>query len=197
MLWSFNCCKISSSLDEATGAINIEDRKNLLPILMRILYGKFHSRETTHTSSRDTITNKRSTIIQFLSSCDESELNIFFNLIFYCIIVYVNETTNDNNNKIDNCLIDIQQKTIDIKRVIPLKKLLGILQTLQIIINKLGNQMSLFAHKILEMLCFISNYINMLINSNENNNLIDARHLNIIKIIKQNLSARFKEVVDF
>jgi hypothetical protein len=53
---------------------------------MRILYGKFHSRETTHTSSRDTVSNKRTTIIQFLSSCSENEINKFFELIFNCLL---------------------------------------------------------------------------------------------------------------
>ena len=144
---------------------------------MRILYGKFHSHETTHTSSRDTRSNKRATIMQFLSSCSEFELNYFFNLIFDSLnaLAGINETTclknGENQNEIDLVVVEdqkndrfeindnkydtpikddllarLQLKLNDIKsensifkldKVIPLKKLLGILQSLEIIIKKL------------------------------------------------------------
>lgn len=73
------------SLNETNGLVHTDHRQNLLPILMRLLYGKFYSNETTHTSSKETKTNKRSTIIQFLSQCSEKELNYFFNLLFDCL----------------------------------------------------------------------------------------------------------------
>ena len=57
--------------------INREHRENVLTLLMRLLYCKFHSHDTTHNPGRDTITNKRTTIIQFLSSCSEMRLISF------------------------------------------------------------------------------------------------------------------------
>jgi len=180
----FNCHEIVVfSLDETNRVINRDHRENLLPILMRILYGKFHSRETTHTSSRDTVSNKRTTIIQFLSSCSENEINKFFELIFNCLLIYLN-----NNNSISLSLNDVS-----LKKVIPLKKLLAILQTLQIIISKLAKQMKTFSHQVLKMLCFISSYVNALTSENRID-CIEQRSFNLIKIIRQNLALRFKEI---
>ena len=61
---------------------------------MRILYGKFHSHESTHTSKKDTKSNKRGIIIQFLSSCNENELYYFFDLLFGCIYKVIKDETN-------------------------------------------------------------------------------------------------------
>ena len=210
---------------------------------MRILYGKFHSHETTHTSSRDTRSNKRATIMQFLSSCSEFELNYFFNLIFDSLntLSGINETTclknGENQNEIDLVVVEdqkndrfeindnkydtakkddliarLQLKLNDTKsensifklyKVIPLKKLLGILQSLEIIIKKLGRQMEMFAHRILQMLCFMHKYaltLHEMIQSQKMSNsvsLISDHHVNLLKIIRQKVTIRFKEVVIF
>ena len=94
-----------------------------------------------------------------------------------------------------------------LNRVIPLKKLLGILQSLEIIIKKLGRSMEIFAHRILQMLCFMHKYsytlFEMIHNeklaiSNEASSLskpISEHHVNLLKIIRQKVTIRFKEVI--
>ncbi|CAF0883188.1 unnamed protein product, partial [Brachionus calyciflorus] len=168
------------SLDESSGVIHNDHRKKLLPILMRILFGKFNSNETTHTSSRDTKSNKRSTIIQFLSSCAEYELNYFFNLIFDCLNVAIMNSSDKNLDRFDfndnqyddnekniylNSLIKKLNKQgeegslFNVKNCIPFKKILVILQSLDIILKKLARQRENFSHRIPLMICFIQKYI--------------------------------------
>lgn len=219
-------------MDEASGIVHIDHRMQLLPIVMRILYGKFHSNETTHTSSRDTKKNKRSTIIQFLSSCNEYELNYFFNLLFDCLNVILiengcamtsqretNNITHDRFQTNDDSfesnervkvlervreLLNDRESNVSIyrlNRVIPLKKILGILQSLDIIIKKLARQMEMFAHRILLIIGFIHKYAMTIhdqiqvINSNCNDSAkIDDYHVNLLKIIRQQVTLRFKQV---
>ena len=208
-------------MDENSGKIHNDHRTKLLPILMRILYGKFHSHETTHTSSKDTKSNKRSTIIQFLSSCNEYEMTYFFNLIFDCIHVVTSdvESSSDrfelNENwcdlkKRNEILTSIHKKLTDrdseqtlfnLKQVVPLKKILGVLQSLEIIMKKLARQMENFAHRILQILCFIHKYCFGLyeIIQNERDGLkneyqVDDYHVNLLKIIRQKVTLRFKQV---
>jgi hypothetical protein len=107
---------------------------------------------------------------------------------------------NDNRNECFTAKSDI----LDLKQIIPLKKILGILQTMQIIISKLAKQMEVFAHQIIKMLCFISKYVMSLLNSyyynNSANNFniqdmsVNGFSLNLLKIIRQNVVLRFKEV---
>lgn len=205
------------NLDEGSGVIHGDHRQNLLPILMRILYGKFNSNETTHTSSRDTKSNKRSTIIQFLSSCAEYELNYFFNLIFDSLNVMLldlNEKNadrfsfNDNNldeTKRDEFLLSLtkrlseaESKIFDIKKCIPFKKILGILQTMDILFKKLARQMETFSHRVLLMLSFIHKYTlklnDLIVKMNKNEKLVEDYHINLIRVIKQQVSIRFKQV---
>jgi U3 small nucleolar RNA-associated protein 20 len=165
------------SLDEQYGVLAQEHRSDFLKILMRILYGKFHSNETTHTSSKDTISNKRSTIIQFISSCKENEIKDFLNLIFDVLI---------KENRENKTFL------VDFKSVLPLKKISGILQTMDIILNKLGKQIYAYSHDILGMLCFVSKYTSQLLNAE--NNQIEIGKMNTVKLIHRLLSVRFKQV---
>jgi hypothetical protein len=215
-------------LDEANGIVHNDDRVKLLPILMRLLYGKFHSNETTHTSSKDKKSNKRSTIIQFLSQCSEYELNYFFNLIFDCVNTTIGEQIegdaylNSNPNrfelnevcfdgsklgKILICLNDTSNVSslFDLKRCIPFKKLLGILQSLEIVIKKLARQMESFSHRILHMLGFIHKYALTMfekiqagnkdyLTDEDSKTTVDEYYLNLLKIIRQQATLRFKQV---
>ena len=177
---------------------------------MRLLYGKFHSHETTHTSNRDTKTNKRSLVIQFLSSCSEEELDYFFSLLFECLNPFLNEkndkqkTNGFHEMSIDVSLIDLSNRfndsnLFDLKKVIPLKKMLGILQSLDIIIKKLARRMEHFSHRILKIICFIHKYaqgvLDKAIDFNKREaNKVEEHHFNLFKIIRQQVTLRFKQV---
>lgn len=191
------------SLDESQGKIHMDHRPNLLPILMRLLYGKFNSNETTHTSSRDTKANKRTIVIQFLSSCSEEELNYFFSLLFECLNTFVDH----NNESLQDLLLKLNDRSNEdksifcLKRVIPLKKILGILQSLEIIIKKLARRMENYSHNILKFICFIHKYAHVLnemaidFNKKENNS-IEEHHLSLFKVIRQQVTLRFKLFFD-
>ena len=235
------------SLDESSGIIHADHRMQLLPILMRIIYGKFHSHETTHTSSRDSKTNKRSTIIQFLSACKEYELNYFFNLLFDCVLSEFYKldsdsednlnlggdhqltTGPDNNdrylinnfdstnlerklvqlqlslNDVSGQLVGPQKFLYNLARVVPLKKMLGILQTLEIVLKKLASQMENYSHRILQILCFLHKYALVIhelgsggaAGGQVGGKLIDDHHLNLLKLIRQQTTLRFRQVDRF
>lgn len=191
---------------------------------MRLLYGKFHSNETTHTASKDTKSNKRSVIIQFLSQCNEYELNYFFNLIFDCLNTAIDRHANNeksngseerfekNPNELDSterskalanllkCLDSTSSAIYDLKHTIPFKKILGVLQSLEIVMRKLARQMESFSHRILQMLGFIHKYAITIhekaqdLKRNENNP-VDEYHVNLLKIIRQQVTLRFKQVI--
>lgn len=228
-------------MDATNGVVHSDDRPKLLPLLMRMLYGKFHSNETTHTASKDTKSNKRSTIIQFLSQCSEYELNYFFNLIFDCVntaiarLVTTNTdektSTHDdpdrfekNANELDPqarasllgrllerlCDNDeVDSVAYDLKQCVPFKKILGVLQSLEIVMRKLARQMESFAHRILRMLGFIHKYAahlfekissmkktttNSIKDEDDSITHVDDYHLNLLKIIRQQVTQRFKQV---
>lgn len=198
-------------MDENAGIIHQDHRSDLLPILMRILYGKFHSHESTHTSSKDTKSNKRSVIIQFLSSCSESELGYFFDLLFGCITKMFEQQDESN---LDNFIANLQLKLntysgIDsiytLNSIIPLKKLLGILDSLDIVIKKLARRMENFSHRLLQILSFVHKYALSLYeigngsiqfeNKTKSKKLISDFHMNLLRIIRQKVTLRFKQVI--
>ena len=201
------------SVDEASGLVHGDHRAPLLGILMRLLYGKFNSHETTHTSSRDTKANKRSLVIQFLSSCSERELAYFFDLIFECLSSELDDQTDDDDNDDEQRrLARVHQRlsasdSYDVRRVIPIRKLLGILQSLDIIMKKLARQLDTFAHRILRMLGFVYKYAHVIHdaafahNNNKNGKAtsqgrVDEHHLNLLRLVRQQATLRFRQLFD-
>lgn len=206
-------------MDENAGIIHQDHRNEMLPFLMRILYGKFHSHESTHTSSKDTKSNKRGIIMQFLSSCSESELYLFFDFLFGSITKFFEkeEANLDEPDKLNKLLLCIQLMLNDhssessifkLDKVIPLKKMLGILDSLEIIIKKLARRMESFSHRLLQILCFTHKYSltlheigngtiklnsNQSTNNNNNNKLISDHNMNLLRIIRQKVTLRFKQ----
>jgi hypothetical protein len=90
-----------------------------------------------------------------------------------------------------------EEGLFNLKKVIPLKKILGVLQSLEIIMKKLARQMETFAHRILQILCFIHKYsfgLNEIIQSNRKVNHVEDFHVNLLKIIRQQVTLRFKDV---
>jgi U3 small nucleolar RNA-associated protein 20 len=195
------------SLDENSGKIHLDHRQQLLPILMRILYGKFHSHESTHTSSKDTKSNKRGIIIQFLSSCNESELYYFFDLLFGCVTSIFKESQNELQlqalqNKLNDYNGDGTLYTLN--SIIPIKKLLGVLDSLEIVIKKLARRMENFSHCLLKILCFIHKYVYTLheigtgsIVLEKTKTKISEYHMNLFRIIRQKVTLRFKQVIKY
>ena len=194
------------SLEESSGKIHVDHRQQLLPILMRILYGKFHSHESTHTSSKDTKSNKRGIIIQFLSSCNENELYYFFDLLFCCVTSIFKESQNELQLKVLQKKLnnyDGDETLYTLNSIIPLRKLLGILDSLEIVMKKLARRMENFSHCLLKILCFIHKYsytlheigTGAIVLGKIKTKIISEHHMNLLRIIRQKVTLRFKQVI--
>lgn len=89
----------------------------------------------------------------------------------------------------------------DLEKTIPLKKLLGVLHSLEIIIHKLARKMKNFTHRILQILCFIHKYafnINELALrsnlKNDSSQIVNEYYLGLLRVIRQQTTLRFKQV---
>lgn len=89
--------------------------------------------------------------------------------------------------------LNSDQTLFDLKRVVPFKKILGVLQSLEIIMKKMARQMEQFAHRILQIICFIHKYAINLAESIQSHDSIDEYHVNLLRLIRQKVTQRFKQ----
>ena len=104
-------------------------RKDVIPIVMRILYGKLiHN----FSSSREGLVDsklKKKLIFRYISDYKEDDIQIFIQIVFNRFSGYFNL----NYNEIDN-----QLEELSLKSVMPCKQLFASLENLSIILENLG-----------------------------------------------------------
>ncbi|XP_068744813.1 small subunit processome component 20 homolog [Montipora capricornis] len=117
------------SVDEERGIVDSNHREGLMPILIRLLYGKMKRWTGTGTGGKAGVGTRRSVVLRFLASCPQHEMQIFMDLI---LAPFKHLYTVDNPGLIIT--------TKDLSNVVPLKKQLGFFGMVSEILNKLGEQ---------------------------------------------------------
>lgn len=131
-------------VDEESTEIKEADRDELLPVLMRILYGKFHCKTGTDTSGKSRSNLRKSIVFSFLCGCKPEELIYFLKLLFQPFMHFV---TDDPVKMVNTTLMNM-----NFEKFIPLKRIKGVLNTVQSVSRKLGHRMVNFAHPLLHIL---------------------------------------------
>ncbi|XP_033113828.1 small subunit processome component 20 homolog isoform X2 [Anneissia japonica] len=126
------------NIDPEHGVVEKNHRAGLIPILMRILYGKMLSK------AKAGCAQKRSVILRFLAGSEESELGEFIDLVIEPCKHLLKDTCSE-------MLRDVQQ-SLDLRSVLPLKKIHSMIDTIAVIFNKLGHMLTPFLPMMLHLL---------------------------------------------
>ncbi|XP_074650347.1 small subunit processome component 20 homolog [Tubulanus polymorphus] len=124
------------SIDSESNVILEEHREELLPVLMRILYGKMHSKTGKDTSGKSNSTYRKSIVFRFLAGCRQKELKVFIDLIFGPFQKF---TVGDVSTVISE-LVD----NLDLEKMIPIRRQQSILSTMDVVFKKLGNLIDVY-----------------------------------------------------
>ncbi|XP_064489796.1 small subunit processome component 20 homolog [Ornithodoros turicata] len=119
------------SVDSESGVVQEDHRKELLPVLMRVLHGKMHSRSGSKTGGKHRFVNKQSIVLRFLASCKEEEIRSFIDLELAALKDYQQSES----------LLEMVQKIrtlLDVTKIIPIRRLHGMLTTVETMLKYLG-----------------------------------------------------------
>uniref|UniRef100_A0A2C9JTH6 Uncharacterized protein n=1 Tax=Biomphalaria glabrata TaxID=6526 RepID=A0A2C9JTH6_BIOGL len=135
-------------VDEESSEVKEEDRDGFLPVLMRILYGKMHGKTGNETGGKGRGNIRRSIVFGFLCGCKPVELKYFLELLFQPCMHFVT----------DNPVLMVKEvmNNLDLTKMIPLKKIKGILHTVSTVTLKIGHRIKDFAHSLLHILLGIA-----------------------------------------
>ncbi|KAH9508651.1 U3 snoRNP protein [Bulinus truncatus] len=139
-------------IDEESCEVKEEDREGLLPVLMRILYGKMHAKTGNETAGKGRGNIRRSIVFGFLCGCKPVELKYFLELLFQPCMHFVTSNPVQMVTEVLN--------NVDLNKMIPLKKLKGILHTVCTVSQKIGHRIKDFTHPLLHILLGISATLN-------------------------------------
>ncbi|XP_023234617.1 small subunit processome component 20 homolog [Centruroides sculpturatus] len=139
------------NLEGENGIIQEEHRVDVLPVLMRILYGKMLCKTGNSTSGKNHAQTRRNLVLRFLAGCKEDEIQIFIDIAFFRFKHLLNDDilTMVKNIKQMNNLMDLY----------PLRIQISALNTLGTIFNHLRNLISTLLPKLYQILIAITSII--------------------------------------
>ncbi|XP_014674071.1 PREDICTED: small subunit processome component 20 homolog [Priapulus caudatus] len=161
------------SVSEDNPAIEEQHRAGVLPILMRILYGKMQIKTGSKSTGAKHANMRKSIVLRFLAACQQVELKTFIDLIFTPFHHFLSD---DPFTKVKQLMRDI-----DYHAVIPLKRQISVLNTLDMIFSRLGARIESYLPEMFQItICLASICVQAL----EDRTKVAPRYVNVLKNIR-------------
>ncbi|CAI8031672.1 Small subunit processome component 20 homolog [Geodia barretti] len=156
-----------------------EHRTGLLPILLRILYGRIQ-RPVGVAMSRVGVASRRMAVLQFLAGCEERDIDEFFSLLLLPFRTLLDSSEDEER------LLEV-----DIGRVIPLRKQLGFVRMLSMILAVLGPRVEPHLPTFLSLLLGLAHIYRTILDHSRH--LIQPVFVTVIKTLRQLVVVRLIE----
>ncbi|XP_050392090.2 small subunit processome component 20 homolog [Patella vulgata] len=167
-------------LDEEITIIKTEHRKDILPLLLRILFGKMLSKARKDGSGRIKDTLRKDMIFRFLSGCTEDELEFYLKLVFSPITHFITDNPLDMVRQVE--------KSLDLTTVIPLKKLKALLGMMDVVIKNLSQRLDFYVPSLYRMILGLYTMFNTILNQSTNvrhavlDTVRTCRHVTLVRL---------------
>ncbi|XP_017285401.1 small subunit processome component 20 homolog isoform X2 [Kryptolebias marmoratus] len=136
------------NISEETGVVDPSHRSQLIPLLMRILFGRLRSKSGSKFQGKASATARSSIILRFLAGCQTEELGMFIDLILEPIRHYSQ----------GSCLSAVKRAVAetDLAAVLPLGRQHSLLNIINVVIQKLGHLIHGYLPKVLQILLCVT-----------------------------------------
>uniref|UniRef100_A0A8C9YSM5 UTP20 small subunit processome component n=1 Tax=Sander lucioperca TaxID=283035 RepID=A0A8C9YSM5_SANLU len=169
------------NITEETGVVNASHRAKLIPLLMRILFGRLRSKAGSKFQGKASAATRSSIILRFLAGCQAEELGIFIDLLLEPVC----------HHSQGSCLaaVDKAVAETDVAAVLPLGRQHSLLNIINVLIQKLGHLIHIYLPKVLQILLCVTASVSTLLDNNRDqlragciSPLKNLRRLGILRI---------------
>lgn len=163
------------------GAVVLQShRPQLIPVLMRILYGRMCPRVGNRFQSKANTASRSSIVLRFLAGCQPEELGMFIDLLLEPVCHHAEGA----------CLAAVERAVAEtnLSAVPPLGRQHSLLNTIEMLIHKMGHLIHIYLPKVLQILLCITASVSFILDHREQlkpgciNPLKNLRRLGILRI---------------
>ncbi|KAL4233743.1 hypothetical protein ACF0H5_008423 [Mactra antiquata] len=173
------------SIDHENGTIDKGHRDYVMPVLMRILYGKMNVKTGKGTTGKQYSNFRQSIVFRFLNGCQTDELKIFVDLVFQPFKQLI---TGNPLTLVKNII-----ENTDLTNVLPVKKMQGTLNSVDLIFKKLAHRLDTFLPDIIQIVFGLGALCSVLLDNREK---LLPYVINPLKKIRQNVLLRVIQVLE-
>ncbi|XP_048578586.1 small subunit processome component 20 homolog isoform X2 [Nematostella vectensis] len=166
------------TVDDGMAVVDPAHREELMPIVIRILYGKMQRWTGAGTSGKAGIGARRAVVLRFLASCPTEEMAVFMDLILAPFKHFSSE-------------VGVPPDSVDLSAVVPLKIQQGYLTMMGQILHQLGGAVSRFLPHLLHI-CLVLLYA--CAHALQHRDQVNPCYISLLKSIRQLAIIR---IVDF
>ncbi|XP_030621601.1 small subunit processome component 20 homolog [Chanos chanos] len=142
------------------GAVVMDShRPKLIPVLMRILYGRMRTKTGSKFQSKASTASRSSIILRFLAGCQPQELGMFIDLLLEPVC----------HHSQGSCLAAVERavRETDLWAVLPLGRQHSLLNIIDVVIHKLGHLIHIYLPKVLQILLCVTASVSFILDQRE------------------------------
>nr|XP_061809338.1 small subunit processome component 20 homolog [Nerophis lumbriciformis] len=168
------------NISEETGVVDASHRDGLIPLLMRILFGRMRSKGNSRFQSKASASTRSSIILRFLAGCQEAELGMFIDLLL--------EPVCHHSKGFCREAVERAVAETDAGAVLPLGRQHSLLNIINVVLQKLGHLIEGYLPKVLQILLCVTASVSAVLDIREQlrpgclNPLKNLRRLGILRI---------------
>ncbi|KAM8884134.1 small subunit processome component 20 homolog [Synchiropus picturatus] len=169
------------NISEETGVVDASHRASLIPLLMRILFGRLRSKGGSKFQGKSSATPRTSIILRFLAGCQSEELGMFIDLLLEPV----------SHHGQGSCLAAVQRalQETQLDSVLPLGRQHSLLNIIDVVLHKLGHLIQIYLPKVLQILLCVTASVSSILDRRDQvrgwciNPLKNLRRLGILRIL--------------
>uniref|UniRef100_A0A1A8IIM6 UTP20, small subunit (SSU) processome component, homolog n=3 Tax=Nothobranchius kuhntae TaxID=321403 RepID=A0A1A8IIM6_NOTKU len=169
------------NISDESEVIAASHRGRLIPLLMRILFGRLRSKASSKFQGKACTATRSSIILRFLAGCQAEELGMFIDLLLEPISHYSQ----------GSCLAAVQKAVAetDLAAVLPLGRQHSLLNIISVVIHKLGHLIHIYLPKVLQILLCVTASVSTILDQRDQlrsgciSPLKNLRRLGILRIL--------------
>ncbi|KAM7378035.1 hypothetical protein PAMA_013096 [Pampus argenteus] len=168
------------NISEETEVIDASHRARLIPLLMRILFGRLRTKAGSKFQGKASAATRSSIILRFLAGCQSEELGMFIDLLLEPAC----------HHSQGSCLAAVERAVAEtnVGAVLPVGRQHSLLNIIHVVIQKLGHLIRIYLPKVLQILLCVTASVSTLLDSRDQlragciSPLKNLRRLGILRI---------------
>lgn len=136
---------------EETEQVQPKDRGQLMPIVLRVLFGKMLGKIDKKSSGKDKADHRKEVIMRFISGCTEDEIIHFFGLVFEPIVKFMDISYEDLENELAD--------SYDLSSYIPINRLHAMMSSLSAYIDHVAHLKESILPQLLKLINVITYFV--------------------------------------
>uniref|UniRef100_A0A803XPU0 UTP20 small subunit processome component n=1 Tax=Meleagris gallopavo TaxID=9103 RepID=A0A803XPU0_MELGA len=171
------------SISEENTIVKMEHRPHLVPVLMRILYGRMRNKTGNKTQGKSAAATRMSIVLRFLAGSLPEEIRMFLDLLFEAVKQF-------SHGPCQTAVLRSMSE-LDLAKVLPLGRQHSLFNGLEVVLKNMGHLISQFLPEILQILLCMTAVVSCILQQREK---VQPRLINPLKNLRR---LGLKLVVEF